>query len=241
MRIRAEQKNQYSTMQIRGRRIVITVLAVLLLYLTAVPAMAATWEFDTPEQGKVPGKNPFTPRGYLVDTGKGQKWLSSSYGNDGEVIQYTGVKNGVDWLDASSSYKLYAMTDRNPTPGKNYLVAWKNGKKISGFGQLAGTPGRGDAVDPSNNGTCWVIPLKGFQFEPGSYYEFGFYQGMMANNGITLVLSEDGNRSLTKWSMRAIIKSIHETQRIKNSGGRIDGTFKFKRMECNRNGLRFFG
>ena len=175
----------------RLRVLAAALIAFGVLLLAAAGALAVTWEFDTPT-GLHAGKNPFTPRGYLVDTGKGQQWLSSGFTNDGEVIMYTGVTNGVDWIEAKEGIKLYAMTDRNPTPGKTYLAAWKNGRRISGFGDMAGTPGRGESVDPSGNGTCWVIPLDGFTFESGCQYEFGFLRGMMANNGITLVLSLDG-------------------------------------------------
>ena len=46
------------------------------------------------------GQNPFTPRGYLVDTGEGKHWLSSPFNNNGTKVTYSGVQNGVDYLEA---------------------------------------------------------------------------------------------------------------------------------------------
>ncbi|MEG0391272.1 MAG: hypothetical protein RR626_00755, partial [Anaerovoracaceae bacterium] len=53
------------------------------------------------------------------------------------------------------------------------------------------TPRRGDQIDPSKETTCWIIPIENFSLEPGCMYEFGFRRGMIANNGISLVLAED--------------------------------------------------
>lgn len=164
---------------------------------------ADTWEFGSSGSGK----NPFTPRGYLVDTEKGQHWLRSPFDNSGPVIRYTGgAQNGIDYLDAKKSdgsgYTFYAMTDRNPYPdegrlgyGKSqmYLFAYKDGVRINNFTDYVRTPAtRGDKVDPSGIGTCWVFKIEGFELEPGCQYEFGFLRGMQANNGITLVLNEAG-------------------------------------------------
>lgn len=171
-----------------------------------VQCFAVTWEFGTSGQGR----NPFTPRGYLVDTDNGQHWLSNLYNNSGSVIKYSGVKNGVDYLEAKksdgSNYTFYAMTDRNPYSdkkdwlayGKKYMFAYKDGVRISNFTDYIQTPARrGDKVDPSGNGTCWVFPIEGFELEPGSLYEFGFLRGMQANNGITLVLAKNDKGDYT--------------------------------------------
>ena len=90
-------------------------LILIMLWISAAAIVNAdVWEFGSDG----PGKNPFTPRGYLVDTEKGQHWLSSTYDNSGFYVRYSGVRNGVDYLEAKksdgSNYTFYAMTDRNP-------------------------------------------------------------------------------------------------------------------------------
>lgn len=181
-------------------------ILLITLALSTALSSAATWEFGTSGSGK----NPFTPRGYLVDTDKGRHWLSSPYNNSGPVVKYTGVKNGVDYLEAEPSeggtYTFYAMTDRNPWTnktdwigyGKLYLAAWKDGSRIRNFTDYVQTPAvRADKVDPSGNGTCWAFKIEGFELDPGCVYEFGFLRGMQANNGITLVLAEDEDGNTT--------------------------------------------
>ncbi len=194
----------------RTGRTVIRILTALLMtaviFSGTVQCFADVWEFGT--SGK--GRNPFTPRGYLVDTGNGQHWLSNLYNNSGSVIKYSGARNGVDYLEAKksdgSNYTFYAMTDRNPYSdkkdwvayGKKYMFAYKDGVRISNFTDYIQTPARrGDKVDPSGNGTCYVFPIEGFELEPGSLYEFGFLRGMQANNGITLVLAKNDKGDYT--------------------------------------------
>ena len=178
-------------------------LILIMLWISAAAIVNAdVWEFGSDG----PGQNPFTPRGYLVDTEKGQHWLSSTYDNSGFYVRYSGVRNGVDYLEAKksdgSNYTFYAMTDRNPWPkdssrvgyGQKFLFAYKNGRRISDFNDYVQTPAtRGDKVDPSGQGTCYVFKIEGFELETGCLYEFGFLRGMQANNGITLVLAEDKN------------------------------------------------
>ncbi|MCQ4635642.1 hypothetical protein NE619_02785 [Anaerovorax odorimutans] len=183
-------------------------ILIMLLGLTAGPVFGETWEFGTSGQGK----NPFTPRGYLVDTEKGTHWLHSVYNNSGPEVKYSGVENGVDYLDAKksdgSNYTFYAMTDRNPYSsktdwiayGKIYLFAYKNGDAIPNFEQyVSRTTVNGNelGVDPSGKGTCKAFEIKGFELEPGCKYEFGFLRGMQAQNGITLVLAEDEDGNTT--------------------------------------------
>lgn len=188
------------------RIILITIVMMAVVFSGTAQCFADVWEFGTSGSGR----NPFTPRGYLVDTDNGQHWLSSVYNNSGSVIRYSGVRNGVDYLEAEksdgSSYTFYAMTDRNPYSdkknwvayGKKYLFAYKNGVRISNFTDYVQTPARrGDKVDPSGNGTCWVFPIEGFELEPGCLYEFGFLRGMQANNGITLVLARNDKGNCT--------------------------------------------
>lgn len=188
------------------RIILMTIVMMAVVFSGTAQCFADVWEFGTSGSGR----NPFTPRGYLVDTDNGQHWLSSVYNNSGSVIRYSGVRNGVDYLEAKksdgSSYTFYAMTDRNPYSdkknwvayGKKYLFAYKNGVRISNFTDYVQTPARrGDKVDPSGNGTCWVFPIEGFELEPGCLYEFGFLRGMQANNGITLVLARNDKGNCT--------------------------------------------
>ncbi|MGN0704778.1 MAG: hypothetical protein ACI4LD_09460, partial [Lentihominibacter sp.] len=184
-------------------RITGIILILMMMWSFAAGSVSAVvWEFGTEGQGR----NPFTPRGYLVDTEKGQHWLSSTFDNSGFNVRYSGVRNGVDYLEAKksdgSNYTFYAMTDRNPWPkdssrvgyGQKFLFAYKNGRRISDFNDYVQTPAtRGDKVDPSGQGTCYVFKIEGFELEPGCLYEFGFLRGMQANNGITLVLAEDKN------------------------------------------------
>lgn len=165
-------------------RIIGIILILMMLWsATAITASAVVWKFGT--EGA--GQNPFTPRGYLVDTERGQYWLSSPFDNSSSVIRYSGVKNGVDYLEAKkkdgSNYTFYAMTDRNPWPeksnwigyGKKFLFAYKDGVRIDNFETYVQTPAtRGDKVDPSGEGTCWVFKIEGFELEPGCLYEFGF-------------------------------------------------------------------
>ncbi|MGI6257927.1 MAG: hypothetical protein ACOYJU_07650 [Anaerovoracaceae bacterium] len=173
-----------------AKKTITLLFAILLVMATAVPASAVIWKFGTTG----PGNNPYTPRGYLVDTGSGQAWLNSRYDNSGPVVQYVASYTGIDYIAASnpdgSGYTFYAMTDRNPTPGKTFLIAWKDGAYIN-IGGYTGTPIRGDQIDPSGERTCWIIPIEGFTLEPGCFYEFGFLRGMTARNGITMVLAED--------------------------------------------------
>ncbi len=184
----------------------ITLIFIMMFLAAAGTVSAKTWKFGSEGEGQ----NPFTPRGYLVDTDKGRHWLSSPFNNSGPVVRYSGVKNGVDYLEAKKSdgsdYTFYAMTDRNPWPkdssyigyNKLFLAAWKDGVRISNFNDYAKTPAaRGDKVDPSGQGTCWQFTIEGFSLEPGSQYEFGFLRGMQANNGITLVLAEDEKGNTT--------------------------------------------
>lgn len=188
------------------RRILTALMMTAVIFSGTVQCFADVWEFGT--SGK--GRNPFTPRGYLVDTDNGQHWLSNMYNNSGSVIRYSGVRNGVDYLEAKksdgSNYTFYAMTDRNPYSdkkdwvayGKKYMFAYKDGVRISNFTDYIQTPARrGDKVDPSGNGTCWVFPIEGFELKPGSLYEFGFLRGMQANNGITLVLAKNDKGDYT--------------------------------------------
>ncbi|OPX86448.1 MAG: hypothetical protein A4E53_02881 [Pelotomaculum sp. PtaB.Bin104] len=168
-----------------------TILAVMLTLTLSINSFATTWEYGTSGTGK----NPFTPRGYVIVTETGTYWLNSRFDNSSGTVFYSGVQNGISYIDAKkvdgSNYTLYAFTDRNPKLYQ-FLIAFKNGIEIPGFSSYAGAPGRLTEENDLGSGAGWAIPISGFEFEPGCYYEFAFQRGMQANNGITLVFSEDG-------------------------------------------------
>ena len=136
------------------RRLLTALLMTAVIFSGTVQCFADVWEFGT--SGK--GRNPFTPRGYLVDTDNGQHWLSNLYNNSGSVIRYSGVRNGVDYLEAKksdgSNYTFYAMTDRNPYTskkdwiayGKKYMFAYKDGVRISNFTDYIQTGRQGRSI-----------------------------------------------------------------------------------------------
>jgi hypothetical protein len=166
-------------------------LAAILTLILTTNAFAVTWEFGTSGTGK----NPFTPRGYVIVTDTGTYWLNSRFDNSKGQVSYSGVQNGISYIDAQkldgSNYTLYAFTDRNPHVYQ-YLIAFKNGQPIPNFSSYARAPGRLSAETNLGSGAGWAIPINGFEFEPGCYYEFAFQRGLQAKNGITLVFSEDG-------------------------------------------------
>ena len=91
---------------------------------------------------------------------------------------------------------------------RKYMFAYKDGVRISNFTDYIQTPARrGDKVDPSGNGTCWVFPIEGFELKPGSLYEFGFLRGMQANNGITLVLAKNDKGDYTGYIQQTSSRS----------------------------------
>ncbi len=167
------------------------VLALIFTFILNADAFAVTWEYGTSGTGK----NPFTPRGYVIVTDTGKYWLNSRFDNSTETVRYSGVPNGVSYIDAKkldgSNYTLYAFTDRNPLVYQ-YLIAFKNGRPVPNFSSYLGAPGRLSVETDLGSGADWAIPIEGFEFEPGCYYEFGFQRGLQARNGITLVFSEDG-------------------------------------------------
>ncbi|MEN6461551.1 MAG: hypothetical protein ABFC94_09320 [Syntrophomonas sp.] len=166
-------------------------LTIILTFILNAATFAVTWEYGTSGTGK----NPFTPRGYVIVTDTGKYWLNSRFDNSTGTVTYSGVQNGLSYIDAKkidgSKYTLYAFTDRTPQIYK-YLTAYKNGKPIPNFSSYAGSPGRLNVETDMGSGADWSIPINGFEFEPGCYYEFAFQRGLQAKNGITLVFSQDG-------------------------------------------------
>lgn len=173
------------------------VILVMTLTLSQSFVFGDTYEFDP--SGTT--KNPFYPRGYQIEKNGKRYWLSSPFSTSGTTTRYTGVLSGLDYIDAEQAGTLYALTDRNPTPGKQYLSAYKNGEPISGFSSYIGTPTRAD-IQTTGKSSGWKIPIN-MKLEAGCRYEFAFLRGMMANNGITLVFSEDGRGYIQNPSTKA--------------------------------------
>lgn len=182
------------------KRLLSLLLALIMLFALSVPAFASVATFGSTGSGS----NPFNPRGYYVYLKDGSKyWLSSKFNTPsstasdelGHTVQYTGTESGLDFIDAEKIDKLYSITDRNPTPGYKYLVAYskdsssKSLATVPGFQDKIQTPGRYGVTDP-NGSAGWTIPIT-FEFEPGTVYEFAYLRGMQANNGVTCVISED--------------------------------------------------
>lgn len=191
-------------------RYFLSVLIIICVF--SINVSAVVWEFGTSGQGH----NPFTAKGYAIKTESGKvQWLYSKFDNggydeNGDIIMqdggtvYTGKSNGVQYINAEKadgkSYQLYAFTNRNPLIYK-YMFAYekksKNGKftPISNFTSCLGSPIRTStnlSEFPNGMNQQWAIPINNFVFEPGTLYEYGFQQGMQANNGISLVLQDDG-------------------------------------------------
>jgi len=169
-----------------SKAIAIILITVVVMTLTPGIVFGDTYEFDPSGETK----NPFYPRGYQVEKNGKAYWLSSPFTTSGTTTRYTGVVNGLDYIDAKEAGTLYALTDRNPTPGKQYLSAYKNATQISNFSSYIGTPERAN-IATTGKSTGWKIPIN-MKWEAGCRYEFCFLRGMKANNGITLVFSEDG-------------------------------------------------
>ena len=148
---------------------------------------AMPWYFGTSGQGE----NQFMPRGFFVDTGKQKTWLGSDYDNTGEDIRYIGGGKPL-FIDATkkdgSDYTFYAVTERNPTPGKEYLSVAVNDSKIVDLGPYTGIPKRDDIISVKTKAECYAIPIEGFKLEPGTSYQFYYRRGMTARNGVTMVL-----------------------------------------------------
>ncbi|MCL2817078.1 MAG: hypothetical protein FWD39_01660 [Clostridiales bacterium] len=169
----------------------ILICSLLLCFCFTGVAYADVWEFGTGGAEAYP----FLPKGYMIVTEDGEYWLSSRFRNTVGGTLYTGTLNGLSYIDAAkpdgSTHILYALTDRNPEEYK-YLVAYKDGVMIEDFSSYIGVPGRVEDEDYMGSNANWKIPVIGFRFEPGTYYEFAFLRGLRAKNGVSLVLSEDG-------------------------------------------------
>lgn len=179
----------------------------------SISVSAQVWVFGSSGQGQ----NPFTAKGYAIKTESGKiQWLYSKFDNggydengnmhmqDGGTV-YTGTDNGVQYINATkadkTTYQLYAFTNRNPLI-YNFMFAYKkqsqNGEpaQIKDFTSRLGSPIRTGAdltQFPNGINQQWAIPINNFVFEPGTLYDFGFQQGMQANNGISMVLQDDNS------------------------------------------------
>lgn len=184
----------------------------IIVLLCSISVSAHVWVFNSSGSGQ----NPFTTKGFAIKTESGKvQWLYSKFDNggyddNGNIIMqdggtnYTGKDNGVQYINTKKAdgkpYQLYAFTNRNPLI-YNFMFAYqKKSEKgdftpISGFTSCLGAPIR-TSTDlsefPNGINQQWAIPINNFIFEPGTLYEFGFQQGMQANNGISLVLKDDG-------------------------------------------------
>ncbi|KZL92275.1 hypothetical protein [Clostridium magnum] len=183
----------------------------IIVFVCSISVSANVWVFGSSGTGN----NPFTAKGFAIKTESGQvKWLYSKFSNggydaNGDIIMqdggtsYTGNDWGLKYISAAKSdgksYDLFAMTNRNPKV-YNYMFAYKKQSQkgkftpISNFTSCLGAPIQ-TSVDllefPNGIDHELAIPINNFVFEPGTLYEFGFQQGMRANNGISLVLSGD--------------------------------------------------
>jgi hypothetical protein len=188
-------------------------LSVLIfVFACGISASAQVWVFGSSGGGQ----NAFTAKGYAIKTESGKiQWLYSKFDNGGydangnmsmqdSGTTYTGTDNGVQYISAAkadgTTYQLYAFTNRNPSV-YNYMFAYQKKSKngdfttVTDFTSRLGTPIRTSAnltEFPNGISQQWAIPINNFVFEPGTLYEFGFNQGMRANNGISLVLQDDG-------------------------------------------------
>ena len=177
----------------------------------SVSASAQLWVFGSSGQGQ----NPFTAKGYAIKTESGKiQWLYSKFDNggydengnmhmqDGGTV-YTGTDNGVQYINATkadkTTYQLYAFTNRNPLI-YNFMFAYQKKSQngdftpVKDFTSRLGSPIRTSAdltQFPNGINQQWAIPINNFVFEPGTLYDFGFQQGMQANNGISMVLQDD--------------------------------------------------
>ena len=205
-----------------ARRATVTGLIVVFLFLlVAIPVGAQVKELQ----------NAFNPRGYFVTlkSGGGSQWLRSTFytgfyrsGSGGQGggtgdggasgkdelghsnVTYTGVEEGLDFVDAADVDTIYATFDHNPTPGKDYMIGYSKDEQaaqlqaIPNFTNYIGTPIRPGPKDPAG-GAWWSIPVhltlgktnedgSVDSMAPGTLYEFAFLRGCQANNGTTCVL-----------------------------------------------------
>lgn len=208
--------------RISKQRLIGALVATVFLFLVvAIPASAAVGMF----------RNAFNPRGYFVTlkSTDQSEWLRSTFttgfyrsgsGGDGtgggnggmdqkdelghSNVTYSGVEDGLDYVDAEDVDTIYATFDHNPTPGKQFLIGYAKDEQagqlapIPNFADCIGNPIRPGPTDPSG-GAWWSIPVHlslGEELEDGSkaalatgtVYEFAFQRGLRANNGTTCVL-----------------------------------------------------
>ena len=76
---------------------------IIILAMAATLGQSTVWGETYEFESDGTSKNPFTPQGYYVKTENGSHWLHSTYNNSGKEVKYTGVSNGVDYLEAKKS------------------------------------------------------------------------------------------------------------------------------------------
>ena len=205
-----------------ARRATVTGLIVAFLFLlVAIPVAASVSTLQ----------NAFNPRGYFVTlkSGGGSQWLRSTFytgfyrsGSGGQGggtgdggasgkdelghsnVTYTGVEEGLDFVDASDVDTIYATFDHNPLIGREFMIGYSKDEQaaqlqaIPNFTSYTGEPVRPGPTDPAG-GAWWSIPVhltlgktnedgSVDSMAPGTLYEFAFQRGLRANNGTTCVL-----------------------------------------------------
>ena len=205
-----------------ARRATVTGLIVAFLFLlVAIPVAASVSTLQ----------NAFNPRGYFVTlkSGGGSQWLRSTFytgfyrsGSGGQGggtgdggasmkdelghsnVTYTGVEEGLDFVDASDVDTIYATFDHNPLNGREFMIGYSKDEQaaqlqpIPDFTSYTGDPVRPGPTDPAG-GAWWSIPVhltlgktnedgSVDSMAPGTLYEFAFQRGLRANNGTTCVL-----------------------------------------------------
>lgn len=229
----------------------------------SISVSASVWVFGSSGQGNNPftakGFAIKTESGQVKWLNS--KFSNAGYDANGDIIMqdggtaggttdgttYTGTDWGVKYISATKAdgkpYQLFAMTNRYPSV-YNYMFAYQkqsqNGNltSISNFTSCLGTPFQ-TSKDKSNfpNGIDHelAIPINNFVFEPGTLYEFGFQQGMQANNGISLVLSGDSADhyyGYLKYPFSAEEQALYDSMKYKeyqfiSSYTKVPGTIYF--------------
>ena len=198
----------------KHRLAIIVVVAVLALAFSVATVLATTVGFaPAPITGAGSGGGgvfgEIGPRGFSVlfneasgDYAAGDhEWLSSKYNNTCWLPIYTGVLNGVDYINPDVSVTFYVWVDKNPTAAgnvetnKQYIELYQDGvsyKDIDGLNLVIGSPARDGFLDPSGQiSSRWYIPMTVTGMTAGHDYSFALLRGLRTNNDQTLVLVED--------------------------------------------------
>lgn len=178
------------------------------------PAPPATTDINGGNVGQVGGSNEIGPRGYSIDLNGadeegGMYWLENEYDNYNWNPVYSGKTNGYsepipacDENGNTITYDFYAWIDLNPrgyidkASGEPFLVLFKDGERVEHFPGKLDEPVRDAKVnDPTAQTMTNPAQRQRIHFtmelEPGHDYELGFLRGMVANNGVSMVINEE--------------------------------------------------